>query len=207
MRRIICCFGLLFLFSCADKQEIEIISKYPNGRTKTDRVYSNGFKDSSNYIQRQYYENGAIELVGQFINGKADGLFEWKYRNGKPKWVEKYHLGTPIDTTYCYYETGELKRKVYPSVSVNRRAIEYYKTGEFKIETFIKNSTYIDSTWVAYFKDGKIKEKGRVRAGLKIGYWKFYNDSTGQLDSVDQTNKSKVVFDFEEEELKEKKEK
>ncbi len=155
-----------------------------------------------NYTQKQYYSNGAIELEGRFINGKEEGVFEWKYKNGKPKWIEKYSNGKPVDTTFCFYKTGKLKRKVFPSLTGNRQAIEYYETGEIKIKSFLNNSEYIDSIWTAYFKNGKIKEQGYLHNGSKIGYWKFYNAATNQVDSVDQTDKSKVVFDFEEEELK-----
>ena len=166
-----------------------------------ERIYSTPL----NFIQRQYYDDGTIELEGKFIDLKEEGKFIYKYKNGKTKWIETYRGGEIVDTTYCYYETGELKRKVLPSESVNKPAIEYYKTGEIKIETYLKNSTYIDSIWTAYFKNEKIKEKGLLHEGVKVGYWKFFNQASGKIDSIDQTGKPKVVFDFEEEEVKYKK--
>jgi uncharacterized protein len=208
MKHLLPIILLSFLLSCSNNNqvqkasEVEIISKYENGKTKMERIYST----PSNFIQRQYYDDGTIEVEAKFVDFMEEGKFVWKYKNGKPKWIETYSAGKQIDTTYCYYETGELKRKVLPSKSPIKAAIEYYETGEIKIETYLNNSTSIDSTWTAYFKNGKVKEKGLVQQGVKAGFWKFFNPASGKLDSIDQNGKPKVVFDFEEEELKYKKE-
>jgi len=144
-------------------------------------------------------------MIGEIKNGKEDGVFYWFYPNGNRKWVEKYENGESIDTTFCFYESGKLKRKAI-TLNYNRikQATEYYESGEIKIESFINDGSYIDSLWVGYYKNGIIKESGKVMMGKKIGVWKYFNKKGILLDSVDQSSQTKIVFDFEEEELKEK---
>ncbi len=195
---------ILFLYSCSSAEERITTSTYINGKVKQEKIFKNGKKDSLNYILKQYNYNGTIEMVGEFKDGKENGVFKWYYSNGNKKWIEKYRNGKSVDTTYCYYESGELKRMAITlNNSTIKEATEYYESGEVKIKSFINNGDYIDSLWIGYYKNGQIKESGKVSKGEKVGIWKFYNDEGILLDSVDQTGMSKIVFDFEIEEIKE----
>ena len=79
-------------------------------------------------------------MVGNVVEGKEEGTFTWYYPNGNKKWVETYLLGKSVDTTFCYYESGKLQRKVLPPVDSIRKATEFYETGEVKIITYLYNS-------------------------------------------------------------------
>jgi antitoxin component YwqK of YwqJK toxin-antitoxin module len=189
-------FGIMLL-SCS-KPESKIISTFENGNPQIEYIYVNGEKDHKNYRIKQYYHDGHIEMTGEVKDGKDDGEFIWYYQNGQRKSVENYSKGLTIDTTYCYYESGEIKRKVSPSiVNHNRKATEFYKSGEIKIITYIKNGEILDSSWSGYYKSGRVKEIGNIKEGKRIGLWTYY-DSDGQvIDSLDLTGKKKSLFDFD----------
>jgi uncharacterized protein len=180
----------------------EVTLQYENGEPEQVKIYRNGKSDSTNYTLMQYNVDGTVEMKGEIRNGKEEGTFTWYYPNGNKKWIETFEKGISTDTIYCYYENGNLKRKAHPPYRSNRKSIEYYETGELKIVSFINDGESIDSTWTAYYQNGRIKETGRLMNGRRLGYWKYY-DYDGQLiDSVEQSGRQKVVFDFEEEEVK-----
>jgi len=197
---------LAIIQSCKNKEERVTTSTFANGDIKQEKVYPKGQNDSLNYDLIQYNSNGSIEMEGEFKNGKEQGVFTWFYPNGNKKWIETYDAGISIDTVFCFYESGKLKRKCLPPINLIRQANEYYETGELKIESFINNRQYIDSSWTGFFRNGKIKESGKVKKGEKEGIWKYYDNQGSVLDSSDQTGMSKVAFDFEDEELKYKNE-
>jgi antitoxin component YwqK of YwqJK toxin-antitoxin module len=198
---------LIVFQSCDSKKDREITLKYENGEPKQVKEYPYGRSDSNNYNLIQYNKDGSVEMKGEIRNGKEEGTFIWYYPNGNKKWQETFKQGVSIDTIYCYYESGKLKRKNYPPDQGTRKAFEYYETGELKIISFISGGDFIDSNWTGFYKNGEIREIGQVENGRKVGIWKFYDIDSELTDSIDQTGESKVVFDFEEEEIKYKEEK
>jgi len=189
----------LFFNSCKSGERRKIIKTWDNGKTSIERIY---FSDkNSDYKLFQYNKDGSLELEGQYIDYKEEGTFNWYYSNGNKKWVETFKNGISIDTIYCYYESGKLKRKNFPPKNKTRKAIEYYETGEIKISSFLFNSENIDSLWIGYFKNQKIKEIGKVNKGKKVGIWKFFDKNGNLIDSVNQSGKNKFIFGFEEEEI------
>ncbi|MBL7918118.1 MAG: TonB family protein [Bacteroidia bacterium] len=56
-----------------------------------------------------YSENGAVTAVKNF-NSQEHGKSVFYFPNGKIKSIINYNQGKRIDTTFTFYETGELKR-------------------------------------------------------------------------------------------------
>ncbi len=204
MNKLILIYSVLLISftSCLNndnKEERIINALFENGAIQEETIYPNGEQDSLNYILIDYNPNGSIAFKGAYKNGKKEGLFTWTYPNGNKKWIDFYKAGINADTTFCYYETGELKRKVHLPDGDNRcKAIEFYKSGKIKISSYLVESSYIDSTWLAYHENGFIKERGLIRGGRKVGFWSFYNAKGELLDSIDQTGQDKFAFDFDE---------
>ena len=57
----------------------------------------------------------------------------------------------------------------------------YYKNGQIKQEGKIKNGKN-NGLWKGYYEDGRLMEEGNFKIGEKVGLWKYYNQD-GQLKS------------------------
>ncbi|OFX23629.1 MAG: hypothetical protein A2033_15655 [Bacteroidetes bacterium GWA2_31_9] len=84
-------FILLFvcfeLIACKIKLVDEVVKTYPDGKKAMVNMYEEG--DSTKVVKRQikYYQNGNIEVEGDFENGKRTGKWTYYYDSGN-KWSE-----------------------------------------------------------------------------------------------------------------------
>lgn len=139
-----------------------------------------------------------LHLKERMLTAKKNGAYKWYYENGKLSAQQFYKKGIIVNTTLCYYESGKLKRLVSPPIKDSLKyAIEFYETGEKKIETYLLGDDFIDKSWVGFFKNGQIKKRGLLEKGLKKGVWEFYFDNGVLEKKEDQTGQSKYIIDLE----------
>ncbi|MEO7045430.1 MAG: hypothetical protein ABI091_09020 [Ferruginibacter sp.] len=118
--------------------------------------YSPGNKISSEYS----YYNGWLSSITQFdstgkilvVNklDKGNGIFIYKYPNGKNSYVGNYN---------DYMQDGA--------------STSYFPDGKIFIESYFKNDSR-DSIYKVYYYGGKLKMEGKFSEGQRTGDWKFY---------------------------------
>ncbi|MDR3094587.1 MAG: tetratricopeptide repeat protein [Bacteroidales bacterium] len=66
---------------------------YASGSIKKERIYSG--KDTSAYLQKDYFPNGKLRQMGNYVNGRREG--EWKgwYADGDMDWKAQFVNGIP----------------------------------------------------------------------------------------------------------------
>ena len=80
---------------------------------------------------------------------------------------------------YEYYQSGEIKEKI----EVNEYNVPdgeyslFYENGKTKYKTRAKLGKFND-TLIIFYRNEKIKEKGKLTEGKRIGWWAYY-DSLG----------------------------
>ena len=120
---------------------------------KTKNVEKNG-------IHVVYYENGQLELKGNFVDGKMEGPFQRYYENGQLQ-LEVNYKNDLMDGLYKdYYENGKLESE------------GNYKDGER------------DGKWYEWNSNGKKKRDGIFKNGKMISEKKYWTDLNLHLSSV-----------------------
>lgn len=184
------------IFACENQVKREVLFKYPNGNDKIAIEYTREQKRENTFNRIQYYETGVKSGEGLVINGKRNG--EWKYYDEKGNLYSTNILFDDIlvDSVSCFYPTSELKRKIIELNDFQRRwmAKDYYITGKVRIETYLIDREVPDSIYIEYYENGKVKEKGKLDRGAKIGEWVAF-DSTGQiLNSVIESGTNFIIY-------------
>ena len=57
-------------------------------------------------IRETFYENGQLEVRGNYVDGKEDGLWEWFYENGQLKTFINFVDGKRNGLNEDFYEDG-----------------------------------------------------------------------------------------------------
>ena len=169
-------------FSCKEEVHREILFTYENSNPKIIAEYTDEQNRNNQYLRIQFYPNGIKSGEGLMINEKQNGV--WKYYDEKGNLIAENVLedNKQIDSITCWYPTGELSRKIIELRDPTNRwlAKDFYRNGQLKILTFLKNAESPDSMYVEYYSNGNKKEEGLLDNTVKNGIWNYY-DSTGVL--------------------------
>jgi antitoxin component YwqK of YwqJK toxin-antitoxin module len=112
-------------------------------------------KPIDGYYQK-YNEEDQLEIKGNYINGKKNGIWKKYYSTGKIKSIGVYNNDVKVGLWEEYYENSQLKRKA------------------------IYNKGFKDGLWVEYHSNSQILTKGHYKDGRLTGEWKYY-DEDGKL--------------------------
>ena len=99
------------------------------------------------------YDNGQVRQLGQFKDGKQDGLATRWYENGqKMGEVISYKDGKVTGLLTLWHENGQKKSDIN------------YKDGKF------------DGLWVNWYENGQKRSEANWKDGKEDGVWIIYND-------------------------------
>ena len=121
-------------------------------------------------------------------NGKKNGKWAEKHKNGKKKYTGQFEHGVPVgEFKYYSEENGKLTSQLnYFNEGKSAAAYLYYPTGKV-----MASGKYFDhkkdSLWTYYSKDNILLAQEFYRQGLKHGEWKYYFDN-GKLSSTETWN-------------------
>ena len=59
---------------------------------------------------------------------------------------------------------------------------QYYINGKLRVKATNKNGT-LDGSYISYNADGSVFFEGFYEEGIRVGEWKYYNES-GDLDTI-----------------------
>lgn len=147
--KLIILLTILSFFSCETNNK-QIISKWDNGTTKLERVYS----DTPNcFIEKNYYDNGQLASETKFINSTKNG------------------------ESIAYYKDGKvLGKSIYRNGKINGEVIELHKTGDLMFKGNQVDGNLV-GTATHYYENGKPERELYYKDGkvFLVNYW----DSSG----------------------------
>ncbi len=140
--------------------------------------------DIAAYIFRgefvDYYPDANQALVGNYINGMKEGIFQFYYPNGQLEKTEKYLNDKKTGLWEYYYENGS-KHQVLEFKEREINILEYWNE---------KGKHLVDSgngEWSGYETTDKSRRvSGKVANGKRVGLWKRdipYMDFTMNLEN------------------------
>lgn len=106
MKKMIYMISLLFLLGCTGSN-----IKYNDTEIKNGLIYNkNNSKPYTGKVTFYYLESESILGTGNFLNGKAEGVFIGYYESGKIK-SESTIVNDKLEISRTYYENGQLKEE------------------------------------------------------------------------------------------------
>lgn len=125
-------------------------------------------------VHKQYTE--------EYRDGKLNGYKIWYSEAGRVGLREPYVNGIKNGVQETYYRnTGNIRSKVtYLGGKISGPTTWYDNSGRIMYQEDFKGG---NGDWIAYWDNGKIREKGRLVGGLQNGEWRSYT-SKGELEKI-----------------------
>lgn len=113
--------GLFLATGCSTHRYVA--SKFPNGKPEVVLYLQGKGEAAVKVMEKVYHENGKLDYVGRFQDGKEQGEWNYFYEDGTRKYTEHWDKGledgvqieyAPDGQVYLekYYEKGQLIRTV-----------------------------------------------------------------------------------------------
>jgi antitoxin component YwqK of YwqJK toxin-antitoxin module len=134
-----------YLTSCSSNTEV--VEKFADGKPK--KVIEHHDNDST--CEKSYHENGKLERVKCFKNGKQTGEQVYFRKDGTKAAIMTFSNGIRHGQTF-----------------------EYHPSGQIAFEGIVENGEFEGvSKW--YFKNGKLNFIGNRHLGKDTGWWYYFN--------------------------------
>lgn len=140
---------------------------------------------------RFFAEDGTLESEGDYMNGKKNGVWEYKYPSGKTSARGKFENDDAVGKWEYYFEDG--------TTSTTGEFVGGKKDGywaSFNNNGSVKSEiTYTEGSgqYREFYPDGKLKLKGNVENGMNQGLWEYYFDD-GKLEGKCEFDKGKGTY-------------
>lgn len=113
---------LLWLVGCQNNsmpgQGLEVVTTFPDGSVKVDRMYHTPQGVKMAYYEREYYPGGQLFKEGPLKNDKPDGLWKSYFQNST-LWSEgEFNEGVRNGLTRTYHDNGHLYYEGYYTLGV-----------------------------------------------------------------------------------------
>ena len=118
----------------------------------------------------------------EYRDGKLNGYKVWYSEAGRVGLKEPYANGVKNGVQETYYRnTGNIRSRItYSGGRISGPATWYDNTGKILHQEDFKGG---NGEWIAYWDNGKIREKGRLAGGLPNGEWRSYTPK-GELEKI-----------------------
>jgi len=165
------------------------ISKYQNGKTKSEEHYKDGKKEGK---FTTWYQSGEIRSETNYKNNSREGTGTSWYVNGQKKAETNYKDGKKEGKFTTWYQSGEIRSETnYKNNSKEGTDTSWYVNGQKNAETIYKNGNK-EGKSSAWYDDGQIKlEESYIddkREGIRTTWYingqKMYEDNfkNGKFD-------------------------
>lgn len=138
------------------------------------------FRYENNKTRKTYYENGRLESVEPYLNGKRNGVCIRYYMSGQTESEETYQNGYKNGTSRYYYENGQLESEQnYTSEYLDGEIKKYYENGALKCQAKYNNNKK-DGVCAFYHQNGNPALVAQCKNDRIYGALKIY-DMRGKM--------------------------
>lgn len=151
---------------------------------------------------KYYYENGQMEEIAHYYEGKYNGSVRQFYNNGKLKMEGTFFLGIPDGEFKAFYKNGKLAEEgMYHSIadSIRDTTTKYWDVIEYLPAIKLGD-------WKTYYEDGKPWAVYSYKPNDSLEYlMQYYNkegkklvsDGKGKIEESYSSGKPKLLTSYE----------
>ncbi|GLI54514.1 hypothetical protein PM10SUCC1_00290 [Propionigenium maris DSM 9537] len=140
--------------SIKQRVELFLISENRDGI-----AYITGEKEPYTGTLVSYYENGKVEAIENYKEGRLEGKCVCYYENGQIKEARNYKTGKPCGKYVAYYENGQIRWKEnYKAGKQEIEVVSYYENGQVEFKRNYKAS----KEQISCYENNHIKENYEV---------------------------------------------
>jgi antitoxin component YwqK of YwqJK toxin-antitoxin module len=127
------------------KSGVTVEDFYPNGQVKERLTYKDGTLKILNGPFERWYKSGGLDMIGNYKNGKLDGLYEsWGEMNNRLIVRSNYKNGELNGLYETWYPAGQLKEKFnFKNGKLDGLSELFYENGKLLSQSNYKNGKLI----------------------------------------------------------------
>ena len=147
---------------------------YPDGKLKTLSVFSDHGRQVKSV---SWYRNGRLMAIGNYLNEKKDGRWQFFSESDTVKVSEENYAGGLKDgVSTVFFQDGTISETVTWKLDVrNGDWTIFYTDGRIKMK-----GSYLEGEksgpFNFYFPSGKVMMTGEYLLGHQHGVWKYYDE-------------------------------
>lgn len=151
---------------------------HENGQLRSEEKHNEAGEVEGEIVRRN--DEGQVQEVGYYKDGKWDGLYKWYYPCGTLKEQYPYKAGVGTGMGEVYFPTGELQIKYGVRDSeLDGDYIAYFKNGQVQ-RKYKNKKDEADGLYQSYYANGQLEQEGMYEMDKAQGVWTSYYNN-GQL--------------------------
>lgn len=152
------------------------------------------YKGHANGTWTYYYESGAKENVGVFVDDNRYGVWTWWYENGQKKEASRYENDVAEGLTIKWFENGQKSVEGWFNNDKKDSTFTWwYESGQKKEESTFKNDKFsgLSTFW---YENGNVESKGHFLNDKKDGVWTWWYENGQKKEESIFLNDAAVGF-------------
>ncbi|MCK3684306.1 toxin-antitoxin system YwqK family antitoxin [Maribellus sp. YY47] len=128
-----------------------------------------------------YHDNDTLQVNGEYLNSLQTGQWTWHYDNGDLQYIEHFSQGKRDGEYIFYYINGQIRnRGMYLNGKQIGEWIHWYQDG--KMEEYENRLNGLRNGEYKYWhRNGKLYASGHYELGKETGVWEYFNEN-GKLE-------------------------
>lgn len=139
-----------------------------------------------------YHDNDTLQVVGEYRNNLETGKWTWHYDNGALQYIEYFNDGKRDGEYIFYYINGQIRTKgMYSNDKQIGKWEDWYMDGKPK-EYEMRVDGKRDGEYKYWHSNGQLYVIGNYILGKEEGIWKYW-DEKGKLETEEKYINGKLI--------------
>lgn len=148
--------------------------------------------DIKNGEWKEYYENGKLKTVGNYLNEKKNGQWTTYDVDGQIETDSYYVEGKLNGECKSYHKNGQIHKQInFKDGKRVGESKEFYVTGQVSRIIKYENDNVETTIYSRYFENGEFSEKKITENTEDGGYKSTYYYSNGNIKTIEIFNKNR----------------
>lgn len=140
-------------------------------------------QDSLTGKYTKYFENGRVNISGEFLNNKKEGDWKWFDKQGGKDMEGQFVKDQQSGNWIYYYPSGKVRTKgSFLEGKKTGKWEFFYKNGRKHKEGTYKNDEK-NGEWTVWFENKKMLHKGNFTNGKENGFWESWYENGEKKDA------------------------
>jgi antitoxin component YwqK of YwqJK toxin-antitoxin module len=135
-----------------------------------------------------YYPTGNLKAIYDYKWGIIHGELRRFYKSGILKSIEQFDMGTKVDTTWTFYENGQMHKVLVQNEEFSKENPSDKFTTQRLVSSFSMNGISEvedgEGEYKDYFLSGKLKSTIQYQNGFPHGKWTKYTGHKKRISSI-----------------------
>lgn len=135
-----------------------------------------------------YYDNGILQVNGNYHQGNQTGKWTWYYSNGNLQYIENFIDGKEDGEYIYYFINGNIRTTgTYSKGKQVGKWEEWYQDGKPR-QTEYWTDGIMQGDAKYWYSNGQLSSEGNYNLGNENGIWKYWDENGKLVNEIRYSN-------------------